>query len=96
MLHRWLRGDRGEVVGRGYAIRGLKLGWRRRNGIKVGRVRRLLIGRGILGRRGHGRIIRTLRMGEDARGSVATGREVPARDEASNLRRREVGDIAAS
>ena len=34
-------------------------------------------------------------MGEDARGSVTTGREVPARDEPSNLRRRKVGDIAA-
>lgn len=69
-----------------------------RRWIKVVRVRRLLIGRGILGRRGHRtRIIRTtLRMGEDARGSVTTGREVPARYEPSNLRRREVGNVAAS
>jgi hypothetical protein len=67
------------------------------DGIKVGRVRRLIIGRGILGRRGHwALIIRTLRMGKDARGPVTTGREIPARDEPSNLRRREVGDIAAS
>jgi hypothetical protein len=67
------------------------------DGIKVWRVRRLLIGRRILGRRGHRtRIIRTLRMSEDARGSVTTGREVPARNKPSNLRRREVRDIATS
>ena len=85
------------MVRRGYTIRRLKLGRRRRDGIKVRRVGWLLIGSWILGRRRHGTwIIRTLRMGEDARGSVATSREVPARDEPSNLRGREVGDIAAS
>jgi hypothetical protein len=85
------------VVGRRYTIRRLKLRRRRRDGIKVGRVGWLLIRSWILGRRGHGTwIIRTLRMGEDARSSVATSREVPARDEPSNLRGREVGDIAAS
>jgi hypothetical protein len=67
------------------------------DGIEVGRVRWLFVGRGILGRRGNWTlIIRTLRMGKDARRSVTTGREIPARDEPSNLRRREVGDIAAS
>jgi hypothetical protein len=84
------------MVGRGYAIRWLKLGRWRRDVIKVGRVRQLLIGRGILSRRRRTGIIRTLRVGKDARGSVTTGREVPARDEPSNLRRRQVGDIAAS
>jgi hypothetical protein len=56
----------------------------------------LFIGRGILRRWRHGaRIIRTLRMGEDARGSIATGGEVPARDEPSDLRRRKVGKVVA-
>jgi len=80
---------------RGYTIWCLKLGRRCRH-IEVGRIRLLLIDRGILRRRGHGtRIIRTLRMGEDARGSVATGGEVPAGDEPSDLRRRKVGNIVA-
>jgi len=83
-------------MGRGYAIRRLKLGRRCRDGIKVGRVRWLLIGGGVLGRWRHGtRIIRALRMGEDARGSVTTRREVPTGDEPSNLRRRKVRDVAA-
>jgi hypothetical protein len=37
----------------------------------------------------------TLGVGKDTRGSVATGREVPTRDEPSNLRRRKVRGIAA-
>ena len=68
-------------------IRRLELGRGCRK-IKVRRVRRLVIGRGVLRRRGHrARIIRTLRMGKNAGGSVATGREVPTRNESSNFGR---------
>ena len=75
-------------MGRRYAIRWLKLGRRCMHRVKVGRIRRLLIGRGILHRWRHGtRIIRALRMGEDTRCTVATGGEVSARDEPSDLRR---------
>ena len=74
----------------------MKLEWWSRHGIKVGRVRRLIIGGEVLGRREDVReIIQTLRVGKDTRGSVATGREVPTRDEPSNLWRRKVVGIAA-
>ena len=56
----------------------------------------MLIRGGILRGWRHGTgIIRTLRMGKDARGSIATSGEVPARNEPSDLRRRKVGDIVA-
>jgi len=75
----------------------LELRRRHRHGIKVGRIRRLFIRGWVLRRRWHGaRIIRTLRMSEDARGSIATGREVPAWDEPGDLWRRKIREIAAS
>ena len=85
------------MVGRRDAILRLELGRRCGERIEVGRVGRLVVRRGVLSRRRHWTgVIGTLRVGENARGSVAASREVPARDEPSNFRRREVGDIAAS
>ena len=84
-------------MGRRYAILRLELGRVCRHRIEVGRVRRLVVRRGVLSRRGHwAGVIGTLRVGENARGTVAASGEVPARDEPSNFRRRKVGGIAAS
>jgi hypothetical protein len=103
-LRRWrwdglrgrLWGDRGKVVGRRYAILRLELGWGRRDRIEVGRVGGLVVRRGVLSRRGHwAGVIGTLRVGENARGTVTASGEIPARDEPSNFRRRKIGDIAA-
>ena len=79
------------------AILRLELGRGCGERIEVGRIRRLVIRRGVLSRRSHwAGVIRTLRVGENARGSVAASREVPARNKPSNFRRRKVRDVAAS
>lgn len=84
-------------MGRRYAILGLELGRGCRDRIIIGRVRGLVVRRGVLSGRGHwAGVIGTLRVGENARGTVAASGEIPARDEPSNFRRRKVGDIAAS
>lgn len=77
------------------------LGWELRRGcgerIEVGRVRGLVVRRGVLRRRRHwAGVVGTLRVGENARSSITASREVPARDEPSNFRRGKVGDIATS
>ena len=92
-----LWGNRGKVVGRWYAILRLELGWGCRDRIEIRRVRRLIVRRGVLSRRGHwAGVIRTLRMSENARGTVTASGKVSARDEPSNFRRRKIRDIAAS
>ena len=79
------------------AILGWELGRGCRKRIEVGRVRRLVVRRGVLRRRRHwAGVIGTLRVGENARSSVAASREVPARNKPSNFRRRKVRDVAAS
>ena len=104
-LRRWrwdglrgrLWGDRGKVVRRRDAILRLELRWGYRNWIEVGRVRRLVVRRGVLSRRGHwAGVIGTLWMGENARGTVTASGEIPARDEPSNFRRWKIGGVAAS
>jgi len=84
-------------VVRRYTILRLELGRRCRHGIEVGRIRWLVIRRGVLSRRRHwARVIGSLWVGENTGGTIPASGEVPARDEPSNFRRRKIGDIAAS